>query len=407
MLIVLAAPAHAAPAPDVAYVRNGQDCIGPADKSLDAPVRMELDQAHRFATGKDVKVAVIDTGVNEHPRLKGRLEGGGDYVDRSDGRKDCDGHGTEVAGVLAATDIGVAPEATIMAIRQSSDRYEFKGGNPPRKKAGTVQTLAQAIVHAAASGAAVINISVTNCEKPHALSDNDIALRDAIKYAVDAEDAVIVTAAGNLGPTGCAEQNDNLDPENVKVVASPPRFADDVLSVASIGPEGAVSQFSVWGPWVSLAAPGEGIVTLDPAGAGLVDAVVDPESGKPQPIVGTSFASPYVAGVAALVRERFPRLNAREVMARLKATAQHPGNIDGRDHKVGHGMVNPVAALTAVIPAEQPGAVPVRPAPMITVVNAPPAKDWEPILWALGGSGAGFVLLLLTLFVMHTVNRRR
>jgi len=177
--------------------------------------------------------------------------------------------------------------------------------------------------------------------------------------------------------------------------------------VASINESGGVSDFSVWGPWVSIAGPGEGIVTLDPRGTGLTNANINPENGQPQPIRGTSFASPYVAGVAALVRERFPELNARQVMNRLKATAQHPGNATGRDHKVGHGMVNPVAALTAVIPSERPGATPPKISPLTTHVNPPMEKNWTPIIVALGGTGIGVSLLLLTLFVMHTVNRNR
>ncbi|WP_186763291.1 type VII secretion-associated serine protease mycosin [Lentzea tibetensis] len=409
-----------APAPDVPYVSNGQQCIGSSAKGKtveDIPygqLRLNLEQAHRFATGKGVKVAVIDTGVVEHPLLKGRVAGGGDFVERSNGKVDCDGHGTEVAGVLASSEdasgfVGAAPEAEILSIRHTSDRFEFKGtaSEPARPRAGNLSTLAKAIVHAARSGAEVINISVTNCVAPQEFSANDQMLQAAIRFAVDKEDVVIVTAAGNLGPTGCPDQNDNPDPRDVKVVASPPLFADDVLSVASIGENGTVSQFSVWGPWVSIAGPGEGIVTLDPGGPGLVNAGISPEAKEQQPIVGTSFASPYVAGVAALVRERFPALTARQVMARLKATAQHPGNTDGRDHKVGHGMVNPVAALTAVIPAERPGATPPRITPIHTVVNPPAERNWRSLGFALGGAGTGFALLLFTLFVVHAVRRSR
>ncbi|GLZ30486.1 type VII secretion-associated serine protease [Lentzea sp. NBRC 105346] len=414
------------PAPDVDYVRNNKQCIAPNNKGTTVnsrpygQLRLNLEQAHRFATGKNVKVAVIDTGVENHPRLQGRVTALGDYVGKNDGNgmKDCDGHGTEVAGVIAASEdtetdfVGAAPEASILAIRQTSDRFEFKGTptQEARPTAGKIRTLAQAIVQAAKSGADVINISLTNCAPPKTFGADDEMLQGAIKYAVDVENVVIVTAAGNLSAeqgAGCSAQNDNTDPDNVKVVASPPWFADDVLSVASINEGGIVSDFSVWGPWVSIAGPGEGIVTLDPKGTGLTNANLNPENQQLAPIRGTSFASPYVAGVAALVRERFPELNARQVMYRLKATAQHPGNPNGRDNKIGHGMVNPIAALTAVIPSEKKGATPPKVAALTTQVNPPGQKNWKPMIVALAGTAIGVSMLLLTLFVMHTVNRNR
>lgn len=411
-------------APDVDYVRNQKGCIEANKQGTTVntrpygQLRLNLEQAHRFSTGKGIKVAVIDTGVNKHPRLGDRVTAGGDYVGKNDGNgmNDCDGHGTEVAGVIAAAEdsetdfVGAAPDSNILAIRQTSDRFEFKGsaGQEARQTAGKIKTLAQAIVTAANADARVINISLTNCGTPKSFSADDLTLQGAIKYAVDVKNVVIVTAAGNLSEgQGCSAQNDNADPDTVKVVASPPWFADDVLSVASINESGGVSDFSVWGPWVSIAGPGEGIVTLDPRGTGLTNANLNPENGALAPIRGTSFASPYVAGVAALVRERFPDLNARQVMYRLKATAQHPGNATGRDNKVGHGMVNPVAALTAVIPSEKAGATPPKITPLATQVNPPLQKNWKPMVVALAGTGIGVSMLLLTLFVMHTVNRNR
>jgi membrane-anchored mycosin MYCP len=176
--------------------------------------------------------------------------------------------------------------------------------------------------------------------------------------------------------------------------------------VASMNAEGEVSSFSVWGPWVSVAAPGENIVTLDPKGQGLTDANSD-ANRRLSAIQGTSFASPYVAGVAALVRERFPELKARQVMDRIKATAQHPGNPSGRDHKVGYGMINPVAALTAELPSERPGAKPATPEQLITNLGPLNPPSSTPMIVALSGTGAGVGLLLLTLFIVHTVNRNR
>ncbi|MEU4802121.1 type VII secretion-associated serine protease mycosin [Actinosynnema sp. NPDC023587] len=380
-------------------------------------MQLRLEEAHRFATGAGVKLAVIDTGVNaEHPRLKGRVTAGGDYVETEKrGTTDCDGHGTEVAGVAAASRdeqtgfIGAAPEAEIIAYRQTSDhfKYEDPAKVDNRSSAGKVRTLAEAIVAAATAGAQVINISLTSCEQPHEPSEQERELQAAIHWAVNEKDAVIVTAAGNMGTDGkgCSIQNDNQDTDAVNVVASPPWYADNVLSVASMSQNGVVSNFSVWGPWISVAAPGEEITTLDPAGQGLANVHVD-ERGTPSRIQGTSYASPYVAGVVALVRQRFPDLDARQVMDRIKATAQHPGNPGGRDHKVGAGMINPVAALTAELPSEE-GRRQDTPPQLMTDLGPMDPPDHTPLIVALSGTGAGVTLLLLTLFTVHTVNRNR
>ncbi|HEX6345455.1 type VII secretion-associated serine protease mycosin [Umezawaea sp.] len=411
------------PKADVTYTRTNKACIASntGNRSVipkpRAQMLLRLEEAHEFATGKGVKIAIIDTGVEEHPRLKGRVEAGGDYVVTAEnGTTDCDGHGTEVAGVAAASKdpdtgfVGAAPDAQVLAIRQTSDRYEFKDptGADVRKSAGKVTTLAQAIVRAVDKGAKVINISLTSCDSPKAPSAGERKLQAAIDWAVNQMDVVIVTAAGNIGTdgTGCKDQNDNQNPDTVKVIASPPWYSEDVLSVASINKDGESSAFSVWGPWVSIAAPGEDITTIDPKGTGLTNANAD-EQGKLTTIQGTSFASPYVAGVAALVREKFPNLTARQVMDRLTSTAQHPGNPTGRDHKVGAGMINPIAALTSELPAEKEGAVVPQSAPLITDLGPGLHKDNTRLVVALSGTGIGVGLLLLTLFVVHTTGRNR
>jgi membrane-anchored mycosin MYCP len=93
---------------------------------------------------------------------------------------------------------------------------------------------------------------------------------------------------------------------------------------------------------VDVAAPGEGIVSLDPDGEGLVSSL--PTSGDPMPISGTSYAAPVVSGIAALVRSRSPELTARQVMRRIEETARRPAA--GWDPVVGHGVVDALAALS-------------------------------------------------------------
>lgn len=328
----------------------------------DAQRALDLPTAWQFGRGRGQTVAVIDTGVNRHPRLP-HLIPGGDFVSNSDGTSDCDGHGTFVAGIIGAQPssgdgfTGVAPDATILSIRQLSLEFEAKNsghqddpGGMSSGGYGNVTTLANAIVHAVDMGATVINMSEVSCA-PAGTSLNDGMLGAAVEYAYE-RNVVVVAAAGNVQSDGaCKAQNDGTGWSRVKTVASPAWFAPYVLSVASTDPDGKVSDFSLDGPWISVAAPGTNLVSLDstPGGTGLVDGI-PAQDGPPNPINGTSFSSAFVSGVAALVRSRFPALSARQVMDRIIRTAHAPG--PGRDDRVGYGTVDAVAALTAQLPGQ-------------------------------------------------------
>ncbi len=401
---------------------------------------MAIDQAHQFSTGQGVTVAEIDTGVNPHPFLRNnnRLVNGGDYI-LTDGNalQDCDGHGTIVAGIIGADTrvqqglafIGVAPDAKILAIKHTSQLYTAQDNNS--RTAGDLQTLAEAIRYAADQPAVkVITMSVDNCvpaaEEQAALAGTFAReLQAAIHYAVNDRDKVVVAAAGNLlsgssdtdqngqQASACQSvpQNNNPNPNQVNQVQIPPVYADDVMSVASVDPTagdptiGAPSPFTVWGPWVTIAAPGQGITSVDPGqgGTGLSNQTRD--QGKQVPMQGTSFAAPYVAGVVALVRSKFPDLTARQVMHRIEATAQHPSGPSGRNNQVGYGIINPVAALTAVIPGQN-GVPAQRNTQIRAVLPAAAVKDWTPVRVALIGTAAGVVLLVGTLFVVRSRRRR-
>lgn len=142
--------------------------------------------------------------------------------------------------------VGVAPHATIISIRQSSRAFEpvnpsSAGPNSDEKvKAGTLDSVARAVVHAANMGAKVINISVTAC-LPAAAPGDQRVLGAALWYAATVKDAVIVAAAGNDGEAGCGNNPmyDPLDPSDprdwhqVTVVSSPSWFSDYVLSVGA------------------------------------------------------------------------------------------------------------------------------------------------------------------------------
>lgn len=446
---LLEAPPEAPPGPPpgVQYAQKTQ-CIMTAvgDTMLTdepaAQAMLNIKVAQQQSTGRGVRVAIIDTGVNPHPFLRGRLLPGGDYVapgSGNDGTTDCDGHGTLTAGIVAADSsgaadaagnpvafTGVAPGATVLAIRQSSGLYSATGADGQEHTAGTPGTLAAAIVHAVNLGANVITTSVDACE-PIARAridlntpgSDDRKLQAAVRYAVD-KNVVVVNSAGNTSAqpdnrgqqaATCAAvpQNSASDPNDVQLVEVPAVFSADLLAVASVSPyTGAVSPFSVWGPWVNIAAPGEGITSIDPGrnGTGLANQFAQPgANSQPGPIVGTSFAAPYVAGVVALVRAKFPELNARQVIQRIEATAQHPSGPGGRNNKVGYGLINPVAALTAQVPG-QDGVPVVADTQVPAVVPGGPVRDWRPMRVALIGTAGAVTLLLVTLFVVRTLRRR-
>jgi membrane-anchored mycosin MYCP len=302
--------------------------------------------------------------------------------------------------------VGVAPHATIISIRQSSRAFEPVHPPPAdpnsdeKVKAGTLNTVARAVVHAANMGAKVINISVTAC-LPTAAPADQRALGAALWYAATVKDAVVVAAAGNDGEAGC-DNNPMYDPLNpsdprdwheVKVVSSPSWFSDYVLSVGAVDGSGAAIDKSMSGPWVGVAAPGTHIMGLSPQGGGPVNAYPPSRPGeKNMPFWGTSFSAAYVSGVTALVRAKYPELSAHQVINRIVQSAHNPPA--GVDNKVGYGLVDPVAALTFNIPAGDrlpPGAQ----SRVITPAPPPPLPDHRARNIALGFVGAVCAALLV------------
>ncbi len=343
--------------------------------------RLRLPAVHTLATGRGQRVAVIDTGVAPHPRLAGRLVGLGDYLGGGDGLDDCDGHGTAVAGLLgAAADpdddlVGMAPAAEILALRQFSPSLTDDVG-----PAGDLQSLAAAVVRAVDQGATVVNISGAVCLPTRQAEVAGASVRAALRLAAEA-DVVVVAAAGNLDSGGCVAAEERPDQ-----VALPGWYGDDLLTVGAVEPDDRAAAFTVPGPWVDVAAPGTGLRSL----------TVDGGTGAP--LDGTSFAAPYVAGLAALLRERHPDLTAREVADRIVATARRPA---GPDAAVGHGVVDPVAALTAeptvLLPEPPDRAATVQLAP--AAPERPPAPGWTAV--ALG------LLLTASIGAVAILRRRR
>ena len=364
---------------------------------------LRISDAQKFATGAGVTVAVIDTGVNGSPRVP--AEPGGDFVDEAgNGMSDCDSHGTLTASIIAGrpapTDgfVGVAPDARILSLRQTSEAFQPVGArtdpNDPNttQTAGSLRSLARAVVHAANIGAQVINISEAACYK---------VTRPINESGLGRGDQLCRQRQGRGHHRRGGQHRSGLQPEpapdpaipadprgwrQVQTIVSPAWYSPLVLTVGGISQQGLPSNFSMNGPWVGAAAPAENIIALGYDGAP-VNALQGQDG--PIPITGTSFAAAYVSGLAALLKQRFPDLTPAQIINRITATARHPGG--GVDNAVGAGVIDPVAALTWDVPAG-PARVPYQVKQLPPPVYVPP-PDRGPIT-AVVVTAAGLAVAL-------------
>jgi membrane-anchored mycosin MYCP len=421
-----AAPPNGAPGPVQPMEKNG-DCassgvIPGSDPKLTTPNQrmMDLSAAWRFSRGDGQLVAVLDTGVRPGPRLPG-VQPGGDYVESTDGLTDCDGHGTLVAGLIAGQPgddgfAGIAPAARLLSLRVTSAKFSPRtsGGDPTLERARVdVAALGRAIVHAADLGARVVDISAITC-LPADRNVDQSELGAALQYAAVVKDAVIVAAAGDNGSAGwgsgaaSCESNPLTDlgrpddPRNwagVTSVSVPSWWQPYVLSVASLTPDAQPSKFTMAGPWVGIAAPGENVVSVSNRDGGLANGLPN-QRQQLVPLNGTDYAAGYVSGVAALVRSKYPELNATQVINRITATAHNgartPSNV------VGAGTLDPVAALTWELPSTaNHDAAPVK---RIAAPPEPAPKSPVPRIVAYAGTA---VLIVAVVAAAAVAARRR
>ncbi|HEY1840304.1 MAG TPA: type VII secretion-associated serine protease mycosin [Mycobacterium sp.] len=404
-----AAPPPGAPGPVQPMEKNGEcsgtGVIAGSDFKVASPSQQTLDPsaAWRFSRGDEQLVAVLDTGVRPGPRLPD-VQPGGDYIEATDGLTDCDGRGTAVAGLIAGQPgddgfAGIAPGARLVSLRVTSAKFSARaaGGDPTVARAVVdVTALGRAIVRAADLGARVITVSGITC-LPADRNVDQGALGAAIRYAAVDKDAVIVAAAGNIGAAGAAagsacDSNPLTDlgrpddPRNwagVTSVSVPSWWQPYVLSVGSLTPTDQPSKFTMAGPWVGVAAPGENIVSVSNRDDGGLANGLPNEHQQLVPLVGTSYAAGYVSGVAALVRSKYPELNATQVIQRITASAHNgaraPSNV------VGAGTVDAVAALTWQLPAAHDDKSPVK---HVAAPPEPAPKSPVPRIVAFGGTAA-------------------
>ncbi len=317
---------------------------------------------------------------------------------------------------------GIAPDVDIISIRQSSQAFGLKdaytGDEDPqtRAKIDDVETMARAIVHAADMGASVINISDVTCMSARNIVDQR-ALGAAVRYAAVDKNVVIVSAAGDTSKKDC-KQNPAFDPmqpqdprdwSGVTTVVTPSWFSDYVLTVGAVDTEGrpltqggqGQGSTSVAGPWVGIAAPGTDVVGLSPRDDGLINAIDGPDNTLLVP-AGTSFSTAIVSGVAALVRAKYPQLSAYQVINRLERTARAPAR--GVDNQVGHGIIDPVAALTWDVP-DGPAKPPQQLSAPLHLPKPAPHRDMVPV-WVAGGGLLGALLIGGAVFGTTTLMKR-
>ncbi|MEV6301470.1 S8 family peptidase [Actinoplanes sp. NPDC051861] len=295
--------------------------------------KLRVDEAWTKSTGAGVTVAVIDTGVDaSHADLKANVLSGYDAIANKAGvSTDGNGHGTHVAGTIAAVTgngvgiSGIAPDVKILPIKTL-------GANGSGNMSDTAEGITWAVDH----GAQVINMSLGSDAKVAAVTN-------AIKYA-RSKGVTVVAAAGNSRQEG--------NPTNY------PGADEGVIGVAATDSNDRYGSYSNAGSYVDVAAPGSDILSTAPNSAY-------------KTMSGTSMASPHVAAVAALLKSFAPRLTPDEIEATLEKTAVDLGKA-GFDNDYGNGRIDPVAALESLTPVTAPPSTSPPSAPPVS--SAPPVK---------------------------------
>jgi subtilisin family serine protease len=306
-----------------------------------------VPRAWEISRGReDVLTAVLDTGVDyTHPDLAGQVINGPDFAENKDDSRDIDQHGTHVAGIIAAKAnngegvAGIAPGTRILALKIFEPYIE------DGKFQGTFYnafSLARAVQYAATQGGAkIINVS--------AGIGNDEIVQTMFEFA-RAKGLIICVSAGNKGSN---------------TYTGNPKYMDGVLAVHATDPQDRLARFSNYGTTMGVSAPGASILSTVPTYANPYTGEAPSKTGY-ELFNGTSMASPFVAGVSALVvsalmdgveaslRSQYGKdipLKASDISGRvvedlIRSTCYDLGN-RGRDEVYGHGRVDAGRAVEA------------------------------------------------------------
>jgi subtilisin family serine protease len=298
-------------------LQDDKPAPAPADALQYALAKLRLHEAHALSRGRNVTVAVIDSGIDtNHPELTGAVAGSFNALG---GNEAPHVHGTGVAGIIAshAQLTGGAPAAKLLAIRAF--------GVAQGRGESTSYVILKGIDYAAAHGARIVNMSFAGPNDP--LIARGIA-------ALAARDIVLVAASGNEG------------------ASSPPLYPAANPSVIAVGAADSADRLfppSNRGSHIAVVAPGVEIFLAAPDGKYRTDS-------------GTSFAAAFVSAVAALLLERDPGLKPDQVRTILLRTARDLG-APGRDDLFGAGEADALAAVSAARGAGQVATPAAAPAP--------------------------------------------
>ncbi len=265
-----------------------------------------MPSAHEIATGRGVKIAIIDSGVDQgHNDLSGAVSQAFDATGHTDGKPDV--HGTAIAGIIRARGLvsGVAPDATLLAARAffAVPRRELPES--------TSFILLRALDWSVQRGAQVINLSFSGGRDP--------VIERAVAAAAR-RNVILVAAAGNGGP---------------QAAPAYPAAYPDVIAVTAHDSGDRLYTHANHGTYISVAAPG-------------VDILVPALRNGHMFMSGTSMAAAYVSGIMALMLERVPQLRPEDAIRALAETAQDLGPA-GHDDAYGFGRVQARAALDALL----------------------------------------------------------
>ena len=262
--------------------------------------KLAIDGASKTGlTGNNIKIGILDTGVNiHHPDL--RLSGGVSLVKGQASYDDDNGHGTHVAGIIAAKDndygiVGIVPEAEIFAIKVLDHAGK---GNQSDIVAGIQWAIDQRLD--------ILNLSVTSSAHSFLLQE---VLQDAYEQGI-----FVVAASGNMSAK-----------ISITDVQYPARYPT-VIAVGSINQNEERSDFSYYGSNLDFVAPGESILSTY---------IPDGEYGW---MTGTSMAVPFVTGMVALYKQEYPTLDYIRLLGVMQHSAKDLGD-PGKDIYFGYGLI--------------------------------------------------------------------
>ncbi len=304
-----------------------------------------VPDAWKHTKGEGVIVAILDTGCDfDHGDLAKQILAYKDFTGSRSGANDLNGHGTHCAGVVAAAEngmgmIGVAPGCKLLIGKVLGDRGS-----------GSSVGIAQGIHWAVDQGANVISMSLGG-------DGEDDDTKEAVKYA-RSKGVIVVAAAGNSGPG----RGDTI---------GFPGGYPEVVCVGATDKDDKVASFSSWGRNLTVCAPGVGVRSCYPG-------------NRFATMSGTSMATPYVAGVAALYvadsRLHFKKPTPEEFVVLLGKTARDLPPT-GRDTATGYGLIQPgkMVGLSVVVPPPKKDEPPAKKPGDVLEIVIPPEFRGRPI----------------------------